>query len=53
MNVAFTQLQHNSWGFIRSFETVCGALGIELTLSVFFTFYEAKGVESGALEISS
>lgn len=46
LNVSPTQMQPKCWGSIRSIEIVCGALGIELVLGVFFTFYKAKGREN-------
>jgi len=43
-NVAPSQIQLNSWAFIRGFEIVCEALELEPSVGVFFYFYGTKGV---------
>jgi len=43
-NVAPSQIQLNSWTFIRGFEIVCEALELEPSVGVFFYFYGTKGV---------
>jgi len=39
LNVAPTQLHHNGWAYIRSFQFVCSALGITPTIPLFFSHY--------------
>lgn len=39
LNVAPSKLHHNSWGFIKAFETVCEAIDIEITIALFFSFF--------------
>nr|KYP57883.1 hypothetical protein KK1_004165 [Cajanus cajan] len=42
INSAPCQLHPNSWGFLRAFQVLCSALGIEVSLPVFFHFYQLK-----------
>lgn len=48
LNTAPSQLQPNSWGIVRAFEIVCGALGITPTVDIFISFYEKKEVGNGS-----
>lgn len=45
LNVAPSQIQPNSWAFIKCFEILCEALGVESSVGVFFHFYGTKGVD--------
>nr|KYP60947.1 hypothetical protein KK1_023370 [Cajanus cajan] len=42
INTAPCQLHSNSWGFLRAFQVLCSALGIEVSLPVFLHFYQLK-----------
>nr|KYP34798.1 hypothetical protein KK1_044193 [Cajanus cajan] len=42
INTAPCQLHPNSWGFLRAFQVLCSALGIEVSLPVFHHFYQLK-----------
>nr|KYP76326.1 hypothetical protein KK1_020561 [Cajanus cajan] len=54
VNLAPCQLHPNSWGFLRAFQVLCSALGIEVSLRVFLHFYQLKiGVSPyGVLSLS-
>lgn len=45
LNITPSQLRSNGWGFIKAFELVCDAVGISLTLGLFFSFFKLKGEE--------
>nr|KYP72487.1 hypothetical protein KK1_005076 [Cajanus cajan] len=42
INSAPCQFHPNSWGFLRAFQVLCSALGIEVSLTVFLHFYQLK-----------
>lgn len=44
VNMTPSQIQPNSWAFIRGFEILCKALELEPSVGVFFHFYGMKGV---------
>jgi hypothetical protein len=47
LNVAPTQIRPNSWAFIRAFEILCKALGLEPSVGAFLCFYGTKDVNKG------
>jgi hypothetical protein len=47
LNVAPTQIRPNSWAFIRGFEILCKALGLEPSVGAFLCFYGTKDVNKG------
>ncbi|KAJ1418538.1 hypothetical protein SESBI_15835 [Sesbania bispinosa] len=48
LEVAPSQLHPNGWGFIRSFEILCHALGLELSSVVFFYFFRPLAVKESS-----
>jgi len=42
MNIVSSQLHPNSWAFFKSFELLCGHLGLEPSINVFTHFYQIK-----------
>ncbi|GAU36867.1 hypothetical protein TSUD_220360 [Trifolium subterraneum] len=49
LNVAPSQLQPNSWAFVKAFELICHGLGLEPSVGVFFSFYQVKSLTPGKL----
>jgi hypothetical protein len=45
LNIPPIQLHPNSWGYVKSFEIICDALGIDHRPGVFFYFYYIKGLK--------
>ncbi|MED6225156.1 hypothetical protein PIB30_090975 [Stylosanthes scabra] len=49
LKCAPTRIHPNAWAFVRGFEILMEYVGVEPSLEVFFSFFQAKGVRKGGL----
>ncbi|MED6198131.1 hypothetical protein PIB30_063050 [Stylosanthes scabra] len=49
LKCAPSQIHPNAWAFVRGFEILMEYVGVEPSLEVFFSFFQAKGVRKGGL----
>ncbi|MED6182458.1 hypothetical protein PIB30_028587 [Stylosanthes scabra] len=49
LKCALSQIHPNAWAFVRGFEILMEYVGVEPSLEVFFSFFQAKGVQKGGL----